>query len=661
MKRFVLAALLTTLWAFTHAQLTPQQANQQMQRGINLGNTLEPPYEGSWNNGPVQEYYFDDYKQAGFTSIRIPVRWDNYTDRTSPYTINTEWMDRIEQIVDWALERDLFVVINAHHEEWIKQHYQEQNMLDRFDSIWSQIAVRFSNKPEKLLFEIINEPNGIPLAELNQMNQRILSIIRNTNPTRIVLYGGHMWSNSSELIAAQIPNDDYIIGYFHSYDPWSFAGEANGKWGSTSDRNALKSKFDQVQAWSEKNNVPVTLNEFGAISQFTDGDGNIRVNDYNSRMKHYAAYVEEAINHNFSFNAWDDGGDFRIYQRESRQWNEIKDILIYTSDSTPTKLAIETVRDSVFSLTWQNRHNNADSIFIERATNNANFEKYAALDHNASIFEDENILAGNYYYYRIVLHYSDTTDIPSYPIREYAQPFYREPFYGQAFTIPGIIEAEDFDFGGQGLTYNDLTNYNEPGEYRTSENVDIEARPDSGYQIAYVNVGEWTEYTISTAQAGLYPVNLYVASLDGGGKISLASSVDKTTFTVPASNSWTDLVKIEGEIELEEGESILRLNIVAVPQFNIDRFEILEKIEELAIDEIKNTIKIYSHTQNYVRIELPYKQSGTVSFYDVNGKIISKNILHDIQNNVFIPQSGFVLYNIQTLTGKKYSGKIMVK
>ncbi|MFZ0035556.1 MAG: cellulase family glycosylhydrolase [Sedimentisphaerales bacterium] len=68
--------------------LAPNEAVRQMGRGINMGNTLEPPREGDWNNGPAQEYYFDDYKKAGFTCVRIPVRWDLHTDTNAPYKVD---------------------------------------------------------------------------------------------------------------------------------------------------------------------------------------------------------------------------------------------------------------------------------------------------------------------------------------------------------------------------------------------------------------------------------------------------------------------------------------------------------------------------------------------------------------------------------------------
>ncbi|HPR62407.1 MAG TPA: cellulase family glycosylhydrolase, partial [Prolixibacteraceae bacterium] len=387
-----------------------------------------------------------------------------------------------------------YIVMNTHHDDWIKTGYNQQSNRDRFDSIWSQIAVRFKNKSEKLLFEMINEPNGLTLDNVNELNARILSIIRITNPTRIVLFSGHKWANSDELIAATVPNDPYLIGYFHSYDPWTFAGEANGTWGTASDRNALKSKFDKVQDWSEKNNVPVSINEFGAIIQYRNGS-EIRVNDYNSRMRHYAAYVEEALNHNFSFNAWDDGGDFGIYQRANRNWNDVKDILIHTSNKSATDIKISTKQDSLLQISWTNRDETIDSIFIERRTDNSSFSKIATLAPTANSFDDNGLEVEKNYYYRVVYHYSDSVNSPSYPQRGQLAPYIRNPFHGKAIAVPGTVEAEDFDLGGQLLTYKDNDTRNKGNAYRKTEGVDIQSRTD-GYQICYVEQGEWIEYSI---------------------------------------------------------------------------------------------------------------------------------------------------------------------
>lgn len=400
MKKIILSysvaiCIVTGLIAESFGQLTPAEAIVQMGRGINLGNTLEPPVEGDWNNGPAEEYYFDDYKEAGFTNVRIPVTWDEHTSDTLPFTVDTVWMNRVEEVVDWGLSRGLIIVLNAHHDHWIKNNYNAANKA-RFDSIWSQISVHFKDKSDSLLFEIINEP--YPLAEdsVNQLNARILSIIRKTNPTRIVLFSGYMWSNAEELITAEVPEDDYIMGYFHSYDPWPFGLEGTGSFTSR-DIPAIINRHNSVQNWSNANAVPVLLGEFGSIVFC----------DYNSRMLHYATVTEQALSHGFAFSVWDDGGDFRVYQRPVRRWNDLKDILIHTYPKSPTLLEYRIVQDNNAVISWTNRTTENDSIDLEMKVG-YDFELHTRLAPEADSFLLEDLDYNTSYYYRLKTTINDT-------------------------------------------------------------------------------------------------------------------------------------------------------------------------------------------------------------------------------------------------------------
>ncbi len=389
----------------TFSQLTPMEAVSQMGRGINIGNTLEPPDEGDWNNPPVQEYYFDDYVAAGFSTIRIPITWDHHTSASPPYTIDAAWMDRVAQIVDWGLSRKLFIIINAHHETWLKEN-PNPDTLARFDSIWSQIAARFQDRSDSLFFEMINEPYPMPLSTVDSLNARVLSIIRKTNPTRIVLFSGHMWSGVWELVQARVPDDDYLMGYFHSYDPWGFAGEGQGTWGSPGDVSSIAAIFDRAQLWTDDTGIPVIIGEFGAVSAC----------DFNSRSYHYATYVEQALEHNIAFTVWDDGGWFRIYQRQDRDWNYLKNIIINFSALNPTQVHITNQDGESVLLEWVNRTSENDSILIQRGPSPTEWTQIARLANDISEYTDTDVETGETYYYRIVAHFTDTTDLLSYPV-----------------------------------------------------------------------------------------------------------------------------------------------------------------------------------------------------------------------------------------------------
>jgi hypothetical protein len=310
--------------------LTGAQAILGMQRGINLGNTFDAPGgETSWGNPVVQDYYFDDYKAAGFTAVRIPVTWDQHTGQSAPYAIDATFLSRVEQVLDWALARGLYVLVNAHHESWLKTNTTPDNVA-RFAAIWTQIGTRFQKKSDHLVFEILNEPNPMSQSDLDSLNVVVLGIIRQTNPTRLVVYAGNNYSGVGELEQAQVPapGDPYLIANYHSYNPWSWvsSSDPSATWGTQSDKDAVGQEFDGVAQFAASHGLPLMINEFGAGPS----------HDYNSRVAFYQTYVADARSHGMAYFAWDDGGGFQIYVRQDPsshtaggQWNDstIRDAL----------------------------------------------------------------------------------------------------------------------------------------------------------------------------------------------------------------------------------------------------------------------------------------------------------------------------------------------
>jgi hypothetical protein len=560
-----------------------------MKKGINLGNTHEPPTEAGWNNPRAQEYYFDLYKEAGFDVVRIPVRWDGYTSKTPPYKITDYWLNRIEQVADWGLDRGLFIVINTHHEEWIKEDYNEANKT-RFDSIWTQIATHFKDKPEKLIFEILNEPHGLTKAQNDDMHARVLSIIRKTNPTRLVIFQGHNWGGSDELLTAAIPDDDYVIGSFHSYDPYLFGLQGQGTWGTSSDYSQLENKFKAVSSWSQKHNIPAFLGEFGALKKC----------DYNSRMRHYRAYVEYSYKYGFAFAAWDDGGDFRIMERQQRDWDEVKDILLHTNEKSPVP-SLKILQDSIIQVTWKNKSTDHDRIIIQRKPGTErHYTDLIILHPDSTQFLDVKPDVNKYYNYRVIARYNDSAAHFSQPVRIFFPAWTkpeRVPYHDTLMVIPGIIEAEDFDKGGEGLSYHDKGTRNITGVYRPDDNVDIYDRLGDGYHVGNALPGEWMEYSVKVVTSGWYNVTTYIASLQGGGTFQIkVDTVLSDVITVPASYSALNTLPATTKMYLNEGEQIMRFTILSDPLFNIDKMvfelatglETMRKIKDIEIQAFQN-------------------------------------------------------------------------
>ena len=339
-------------------QTDPYTMVERMGRGINLGNTFSAPEEGNW--APVvYEQYFIDVKNAGFTNVRIPM--DFYGDRTSgtttqysidantsddyngtidDYVVDQNYLNRIEEIVNWSLNQGLITIIDFHGAQLKSDFlytFSDSNTqytspssakraadLDKFKSIWTQISNRFKDYSENLLFEIINEPYfHMSKLEMDTLNTDILAIIRasgGSNATRnvIITGGGQNSQNAPQQISdAVIESDNYLIASFHYYQPFSFTSSStvnnnDFNWGTNADKNSVDAHFDAVKNWSNSKNIPVTLGEFGADNEnglnYNTGVYGLYGGPINTSRVEYHRYIaEQAINRGFSFSAWDAG------------------------------------------------------------------------------------------------------------------------------------------------------------------------------------------------------------------------------------------------------------------------------------------------------------------------------------------------------------------
>lgn len=598
------------------AQITPEEAANAVHKGINMGNTLEPPLEGGWNNPPAREIYFDLYRDAGFDLVRIPVRWDQHTGENTPYSIDPVWMQRVEQLVDWALERDLFVIINAHHDNWIKENYSNALYRDRFDSIWSQVATHFRDKPDRLMFEILNEPHGLTQSQNDELHARVLSIIRRTNPTRIVVIQGNEWGGAQELIDMTVPEDDYLIGSFHTYDPWPFGLEGTGSFGPSEIR-ALDEKFAAVKAWSDQQEIPVLLGEFGCH----------RDADYNQRMKHYKTYMDLIRKYGFIFSAWDDGGNFGILNRTAYSWNEIKDILIHYTASSPANPALSLYQDTLIHLTWVNRAENYDSLIIERRTGQTRFSPLTALPPDSSRYLDLQVIPGRDYYYRILGWYGNDSAVYSRPAKIFLPEYVEQErglFMGEPLVIPGTVEAEHFDLGGEGKAYHDLDRLNIAGAFRPDEGVDIYDRLGEGYHVGNALPGEWLEYTVEVNQEGDYLMEVYLAAIQGGGQFLVTVGETSTdTLESLSSGNWLQTTPVSTLLHLQPGVQVMRFCVLDEPLFNFDK--IIFSSPGATGPGWKNPpgLHVTFKQGNQLLVRIPgATRTHSIRIYDIQGKML---------------------------------------
>jgi endoglucanase len=303
------------------APLDPYVVNQRLAKSVNFGNALEAPNEGEWGI-TLQAQYFQLLDEAGFTGIRLPIRWSTHALTGAPYTISDAFFDRIDWAVEQALDRGMAIVINMHHYEEIFSDPPAHK--ERFLALWKQIAEHYRDYPADLLFEPLNEPNSNLSSTLwNQYLAEVIAVIRQSNPYRTLVIGPVDWNSYASLNKLVLPGgENNLIITFHYYNPFHFthqgASWVSGSdawlgttWGSAADMTAVQNELESARLWARTNNRPLFMGEFGAYEKA----------DINSRKLWTEAVARQAENRAMSWAYWEFGSGFGVYNLSKNEWN----------------------------------------------------------------------------------------------------------------------------------------------------------------------------------------------------------------------------------------------------------------------------------------------------------------------------------------------------
>ena len=315
--------------------LNQSQIVEAMGPGWNLGNQLESvtdnvPEETNWGNPVITEKLIQSVKAAGFKSIRIPVSHFAKIDDDKDYTIDSKWLDRVQEVVDYCIKNDLYAVINIHGDgyntidgSWLLCNGKNQTEIKKkYKKVWKQIAERFKNYDEHLLFESMNEefdgsysePNKEYYQNINDYNQIFVDTVRKTgdnNTKRWLIIPG--WNTNIDYTAGdygfKLPTDQYrdksidkeeqrIMISVHYYSPWDFCGGENGvitQWGNeaddpsktstTCDETYMKNQLNLMKTTFADKGYPVFIGEYGSINKTS----------YDSENEYYRAYFARKL------------------------------------------------------------------------------------------------------------------------------------------------------------------------------------------------------------------------------------------------------------------------------------------------------------------------------------------------------------------------------
>ncbi len=264
--------------------ISSQRMVSELRNGINIGNSLDSVlnkegqtverYETCWGNPQITEDVIKTYKEAGIKTIRLPVTWGMKFGPAPNYEIRKDWMDRVQEVVDMIIDNDMYCILNTHHDQiWINtQSTYSEETHDAFGAVWKQIAERFKDYDEHLLFEAYNEilkkesdwstPVPKDFEHANALHQTFVDAVRSTggnNADRFLVvstYGAH--SSEMYMKRLQIPEDtakDKLIAQVHCYPDTSLSMELN--------EYAIYDMLNNIERIFADKNVPVIIGELG--------------------------------------------------------------------------------------------------------------------------------------------------------------------------------------------------------------------------------------------------------------------------------------------------------------------------------------------------------------------------------------------------------------
>lgn len=318
--------------------------------GWNLGNTLDSyntsktglATETGWGNPKTTKEMIQSVKNAGFNAIRIPITWGEHMNGD---TIDPEWLERTAEIVDYAYNEGMFVIINMHHDDaiWFEPDDSEYSADSaKLKAIWGQIAARFADYGDRLLFEGMNEPRTIgstdewmggtaaERAVINKYEQDFVDTVRKSggnNAERSLIVTSYAASaETSAINDVVVPNNGNIIVSIHYYAPWQFSDGTSTVFDEAG-KSELDAKFAELKKKFADKGTPVIIGEFGCVNAAPE----------NVRTDYYNYYIKSAMSQGIKCFIWDNGistGDqsFGIFNRSSLSWNEA--ILKAITDAT---------------------------------------------------------------------------------------------------------------------------------------------------------------------------------------------------------------------------------------------------------------------------------------------------------------------------------------
>ena len=292
---------------------------RQMGRGVNvLG------YDPFWKAGGTPRFQprlFQVIRDGGFSTVRLDL--EAFSHLGADGRLDPAWLKKLDGVIAGATAAHLNVIVDEHN--YNECGHQLEACRPKLFAVWRQLAERYRDAPNTVMFELLNEPNTqLTDATWNELMRQVLALVRTTNPTRNVVIGPAFWNSADHLPGLDLPEADrHVIVTFHYYAPMRFTHQGASwvpeytnltgvTWGAPADLAKLAADFDAVQAWSKAHDRPILLGEFGAYDKVP----------MPLRVTYTATVARAAEARGFAWAYWQFDSDFVAYDIAADHWVE---------------------------------------------------------------------------------------------------------------------------------------------------------------------------------------------------------------------------------------------------------------------------------------------------------------------------------------------------
>lgn len=292
-----------------------------LKRGVNILG-----YDPIWKD-PAQARFQMRHlrliREGGFDHVRLNLHAFEHMDAQGQ--LPASWFKTLDEVLAASLNAGLQVIIDQHN--FMDCAKSIDTCRSKLQAFWRQVAPRYKDAPDAVLFEILNEPNGAADPLWNDILAENLQIIRATNPKRRVVVGPKFWNSMDHLDSLKLPEGDRnLIVTFHYYSPFPFTHQgahwveelkntSGVTWGTAAEQEQIKKDFDKVRAWAQKNGRPILLGEFGALE----------TGPLAQRVAWTSTVARAAEARGFGWSYWQFDSDFIVWDMKADGW--VKPIL----------------------------------------------------------------------------------------------------------------------------------------------------------------------------------------------------------------------------------------------------------------------------------------------------------------------------------------------